>query len=93
MLELTTILLRNPNVIARMAEDEAVLVMPQKGQVKVLNQVGAAIWELIDDKRNIGQIVNIICAQFDVDPDTAKADTLKFVTELIDREIVVIPSV
>jgi hypothetical protein len=88
MLKLTTIPTRNPDVLGRMVDDEAVLVMPQKGKVKVINQVGAAIWESIDDKRNIQQIVEEICAQFDVEQATAESDTLKFIAELADREIV-----
>jgi len=92
MFEVNTVPARNPDVLGRMADDEAVLVMPQKGQVKVLNEVGAAIWELIDGRRNIGQIVEEICSQFEVDQITAQADTLKFIIELVDREIVLVPT-
>ena len=80
--------MRNPEVLGRMVDDEAVLVMPQKGQVKVLNEVGGTIWELIDGKRTIGEIAKQLCSQFAVDQDTAQADTLKFLADLIDREIV-----
>ena len=88
MLEITSIPVRNPDIIGKLAEDEAVLVMPQKGQVKVINEVGAVIWELIDGKRNIGQIVEEVISQFDVDPVSAETDTLNFISELKIREIV-----
>jgi hypothetical protein len=71
-----------------MAENEAVLVMPQQGKVKVLNEVGASIWEMIDGKRDIQQIAEEISTQFDVDQSTAKSDTLAFMTELLVREII-----
>jgi hypothetical protein len=90
MLEITSIPVRNPDVIGKLTEDEAVLVIPQKGQVKVINEVGAVIWELIDGKRNIAQIVSEIVAQFDVDPVSAEADTLNFMLELHKRDIVFI---
>jgi hypothetical protein len=88
MIDISTIPNQNPEVLSRMADDEAVLVMPQHGKVKVLNEVGAAIWKLIDGKRNIQMISEKICAQFDVDQSTAEKDTLAFVADLLDREII-----
>jgi len=92
MLDITSVPVRNPNIIGRMTDDEAVLVMPQKGQVKVINEVGAVVWELIDGKRDVGQIVDEVCSQFDVDRAAAEADTLNFISELIKREIIFIPA-
>ena len=92
MLDITSVPVRNPNIIGRMTDDEAVLVMPQKGQVKVINEVGAVVWELIDGKRDIGHIVDEVCSQFDVDRAAAEADTLNFISELIKREIIFIPA-
>jgi len=80
----------NPNILGRVVDNEAVLVLPDIGKVKVFNEVGAAIWQLIDGKRDIRQISAEICAQFDVDAETAKADTLQFIADLIEREIVTI---
>ena len=92
MLDITSVPVRNPNIIGRMTDDEAVLVMPQKGQVKVINEVGAVVWEMIDGKREVGQIVDEVCSQFDVDRVAAEADTLNFISELIKREIIFIPA-
>ena len=92
MLDITSVPVRNPNIIGRMTDDEAVLVMPQKGQVKVINEVGAVVWELIDGIRDVGQIVDEVCSQFDVDRAAAEADTLNFISELIKREIIFIPA-
>ena len=39
-------ILPTPAVIDRIIEDEAVLVLSEQGQVKVLNEVGARIWAL-----------------------------------------------
>jgi hypothetical protein len=88
MLELTSIPTQNPDVIGRTVDKETVLVIPQRGQVKVLNEVGGEIWELTDGKRTIAEIAEQICTQFAVDQNTAQADTLKFYTELFEREIV-----
>ena len=34
----------DPNIIWRIVDDGAVLVSPQIGKVRVLNEVGTAIW-------------------------------------------------
>ena len=88
MLVKTSIPVRNPEIIGKLAEDEAVLVMPQKGQVKVVNEVGAVIWELIDGKRTIERIIEEIVSQFDVDYVTAETDVFNFISELNEREMV-----
>ena len=82
----------NPDIIGRVVDNEAVLVLPKQGKVKVLNEVGAAIWEVVDGVRNINQIANEICAQFEIDQATAEIDTIKFIADLYEKELVSIPS-
>jgi hypothetical protein len=76
------------NVRGRILEDEAVLVLPDKGQVKVLNQVGASIWTLADGARTVRDIAAAICAEYAVDQAEAESDTLAFVAELEAKGIV-----
>ena len=90
MLELENIPMPNADILSRVVENEAVLVLPDKGKVKVLNEVGAAVWQLIDGKRNIQQISAEISEQFEGDKQAIEVDILRFVTELIDREIITV---
>lgn len=78
----------NPAVIGRTIDDEAVLVLPEQGQVKVLNEVGARIWELGDGTRTLRDIAAVICAEYDVESAQAEADALDFVAELAGRGVV-----
>lgn len=79
---------QNPTVIGRTIDDEAVLVLPEQGQVKVLNEVGARIWSLADGTRTLRDIAAVICAEYDVEPAQAEADALDFVAELAERGVV-----
>jgi hypothetical protein len=72
----------NPQVRGRVVDDEAVLVLPEQGQVKVLNQVGASIWALADGSRTVREIASALCAEYAVEPSEAEADALAFVAEL-----------
>lgn len=87
MIELDAYPIPVSNVVGRIMDDEAVLVLPDKGQVKVLNEVGARIWSIIDGKRSVREIASIICAEYEVGADVAEADTFEFVADLIDRGI------
>lgn len=74
-----------PGVVGRLVDDEAVLVLPARGEVKVLNEVGARIWELSDGNRTVREIARIICEEYAVEADAAEADTLAFLKDLLDR--------
>lgn len=72
-------------VVGRVVDDEAVLVLPEKGEVKVLNEVGARIWALSDGVRTIRQIAQLICEEYEVELEIAQADTMHFLRDLEDR--------
>lgn len=74
-----------PGVVARVVDDEAVLVLPEKGEVKVLNEVGARIWTLTNGTRSVKEIAAMICKEYEVEQALAEADTLDFLSELENR--------
>jgi len=88
MISLENIPTQNPTVVGRIVSDEAVIVLPVKGQVKVLNEVGARIWSLIDGKRTVRDIVSVINSEFAVSEEEAKEDTRIFLEQLAEREII-----
>lgn len=72
-------------VVSRLVGDEAVLVQPEQGKVKVLNEVGARIWTLADGSRTIQQIAELLSGEYQVDAAQAQSDTLEFIGELVER--------
>ena len=90
MLTLNIIPLPNHEVVGRIIDNEAVLVLPGKGEVKVLNEVGGRIWSLIDGQRSIKGIASDICREFKVSQSDAEGDTLIFLQQLWDKEIITI---
>lgn len=78
----------NASVQGRQLENEAVLVLPDKGEVKVLNEVGARIWALTDGRQSVRQIAATISAEYHVDQSVAEADTLEFVAQLAAKGLV-----
>lgn len=88
MLLLTSVPHPNPEIIARRLETESVLVLPIKGKIKVLNDVGARVWDLVDGTHSIEDICASISREYGISPEVARFDIQKFLTQLADRGMV-----
>jgi hypothetical protein len=78
------------DVVGKILDHEAVLVLTSKAQIKVVNEVGARIWRLADGSRSVAQIAEQICLEYDVHPEEALHDTLEFIDDLVERDILVL---
>ena len=79
---------KNPDIVSRKIADEVILV-PIKRKVIELNamyllrdDVSVRMWELIDGKRQIREIKEIICKEFEVAPQQAERDIITFLKRL-----------
>ncbi len=79
-----------PGVISRLMDGEAVLVHPAQGKVRVLNTVGARIWELADGSRDLAAVAEAIAAEYDVSLARALADVIAFCEDLARRGVMVV---
>jgi hypothetical protein len=67
---------------------EAVLVLPSRGKINVLNELGARIWSLADGTRTVKEVAAAICEAYDIDQATAEKDILQFLEILLDRGVI-----
>lgn len=81
---------KSPDVAHQMIDNEAILVIPSKRAVNVLNEVGARIWQLSDGKRKTEDIAEVISKEFEVTKKEALQDTLEFVNELADKKMLIL---
>ncbi len=78
---------RNPDFVFRKIADEVILVPVRAtgtpmGSVYTLNEVGAAIWNLLDGQNSVQDVRDRIVEQFEVTPDDAEADVKEFLARL-----------
>ena len=78
---------RNPDFVFRKIADEVILVPVRStgnpmGSVYTLNEVGAAIWDLLDGKNGAEEVRDRLVEQFEVTPDVAEADVREFLARL-----------
>lgn len=74
-------------VVSRLVDGEAVLVHPQQAKIRVLNAVGARVWELVDGRRSLGDISQVIVAEFDIELSRAQSDVLAFCADLVQAGV------
>jgi len=72
----------------RILDQEAVIVLPAKGEVKVLNEVGAHIWALADGSRSVHEIAVAVAERYDVSLAQAEVDTAEFLSTLREKALI-----
>lgn len=77
----------SPSVVTRKTGNEYVLVpvtnnIADMNSVYTLNETGAFIWEQIDGKNTILEIIEKLTREFETDNDTATKDVLLFLKDL-----------
>ena len=90
-MELDSVYVRNDRVVSRKIVDELILVPIRQSVADMealytVNEVGARVYELIDGKRAVREIVEAIVSEFDVAFETAEADVREFIAQLLQIE-------
>ena len=74
--------IRNKNVFAREEQLETVIVIPDRGKAEVVNELGGFIWSKITGGLSVDDIVQVICEEYPVDEEEARADAVLFLKSL-----------
>lgn len=77
----------HPQTAGRVMDGEAVLILADASEIKVLNQVGSRIYELADGRHSVNEIVDVIVKEYDVSQSAAEADVTGFLAEMVERQI------
>lgn len=87
-MDLSTVLTKSPDAAYRTYDGQATIVLPSVARVNVLNEVGSAIWERIDGRRSLQEILEGILGEYDISRDRALADLEQFVAALREHGMV-----
>jgi hypothetical protein len=80
---LTTCYIKQTNFVTREIAGETIVVPVRNNvgdldSIYTLNELGTLIWQLIDGKNNVTQIIDAICGAYDVTPEEAKKTPSNF---------------
>jgi len=87
-MDLDTVLRRNPDAAHRIYDGQATVVLPGRAEVKVLNEAGSLIWDKIDGVRTLGEILEAVLEDYDIDRARARDDLCAFVETLGEHGMV-----
>lgn len=87
-MDLGTILCKTPDAAYRIYDGEATIVLPSKAEVTVLNPVASLVWDAIDGRRTLAEILESVLRDYDVPREQAMRDLLEFVNTLREQGMV-----
>lgn len=75
------------NIVSDMA-GEKVMLSVKKGKYFNLGEVGGEIWDLIEEKISVNQLVSVLVERYDVEFDKCKSQVISFLDVLLKEELV-----
>ena len=80
---------RNPDFIYRKIAEETILVPVHKDVAEMdhifsLNEIGAFVWEQLEDLKTLHELVNSILDEFLVSLDDAHSDLEPFIGDMVE---------
>ncbi|MFH0790099.1 MAG: PqqD family protein [Candidatus Omnitrophota bacterium] len=91
---LNTIYKPSEDVVARDVQGEFIIIPITSGiadsdeEIFSLNESGRAVWEKLDGKRTLEEIVDILALEFDGSVEEIKKDCLGISEELLKRKMI-----
>jgi hypothetical protein len=79
-----TIIRRTSSALWRAFESETAVILPTASAVRVLNEVGARVWELADG-RTFREIIDTLVNEYEVERIQLQLDAQAFLSELHGR--------
>lgn len=85
--DLKTILARSGSAATTKTGEEYVIVplandIADMNSMLTLNETGTFIWEQIDGKNSIGDIIDALTMEYEVDYETASSDLFRFIDSM-----------
>jgi methyltransferase-like protein len=87
MVDLKSVPAHSSSIVTRKTGNEYVLVpvtnnIADMDSVYTLNETGAFIWELIDGKKSVEDLIEAVIKEYNVDSITATTDVFSFINNL-----------
>lgn len=89
-IKLSSIIVRNPKMIASDMDGETVMMSVESAEYYGLNKIGSRIWELLENKIKLEEMVSQLISEFDVEKKQCEKDTIDFLEELLQKNLIII---
>ena len=87
MISLKSVVSQSSSIVTRKTGKEYVLVpiannIADMNSVYTLNETGAFLWEQIDGKKSVKNLIEALIAEYEIDKESATGDVLSFIEEM-----------
>lgn len=72
----------------RQIGNETIILTGAGEELHTLDETGTFVWRAIDGKKNLNQILDLICAEYEVTHGRARNDLIMFVEALKEKGII-----
>lgn len=79
-----------PEQISSDLGGEVVILHLKKGVYYGLDEVGARIWELIQEPRTVGYVQEVLMAEYDVEAECCERDLLDILKHLASEDLITV---
>lgn len=81
---------RNPALVTSNIDGEAVMMSVENGEYYGLDEIGTRIWDLLENTLSVNELVGKLTEEFEVGKDDCTRDTLEFLNDLFERNLLVV---
>ncbi len=74
--------------VAAELEGEAVILSLASSSYYGLNSVGARVWKLISEPRQVGEIRDTLCREYEVEPDRCERDLFDLLGKMAEQKLI-----
>lgn len=90
MLTKETSIKKSPNAIESEIDGDVVLMNIDNNEYYSMDNIGSSIWKMLDEPIRIAEIIDQLLEKYDVSPETCEKDTMKFLNQLLEKQIIAI---
>lgn len=88
MISINSIVVAAKDQVSSDLGEEAVILSLNKGVYYGLDEVGARIWDLIQEPKAVSQIRDLLLDEYNVEPERCERDLLALLEELVAEDLV-----
>lgn len=81
---------REEEVAAKVIDSEAIMINLANGIYYSMDKIGGWIWEMIEKRHSLEEMITATIARYDVSREQAQADVERLAAELIQEKLVVV---
>ncbi len=87
-ISLDSIIVRSPDQVSTDLGDETVILGLAREEYYSLKEVGARIWEMIQEPKTVRDILSVILRDYDVEPERGEHDLLALLQEMAKEGLI-----